>query len=123
MADVTLAQSASNNGNATPATTSSITAVAGNLLLVLITAIGTNPTVATPTGGGTWTEVQKLTGSTVTTALYMQANGAGGATNPSSVLGGTITGWVAAIYEFSATGANCALQGSANRSLTQVAVT
>jgi hypothetical protein len=123
MSDVTLPRSNSNNGTATPATTGSITAVAGNLLIVVITALGTSPTVATPTSAGTWTQIQNVTGSTVTTAVFMQANNAGGAINPSSVLGGTVTGWVAAIFEFTQTGANCGLQGSANRSANSATVT
>lgn len=122
MVDVTLPRSNSNNGTATPATTGSITAVAGNLLIVIITAQGTSPTIATPTGGGTWTQIQNVTGSAVTSAMFMQANGAGGATNPSSVLGGTIAGWIACIYEFTATGNNCALQSSTSRSQTSAAV-
>jgi hypothetical protein len=45
--------------------------------------------------------------------MYYQPNNAGGAINPSSVLGGTVTGWIAQIYEYTQTGSNCALQGSA----------
>jgi hypothetical protein len=120
MPDVTLANSNSNNGTTSPATTGSITAGAKNLLIAVYTVLGISPTIGTPTN---WTQVQNLAGSTVSHAMFMLANGAGGATNPSSTLGGTVTGWVAAILEFPQTGANCGLQGSANRSLTQAAVT
>jgi hypothetical protein len=123
MPDVTLVQSASNNGTTTPATTSSITATAGNLLVVVIAALGTSPTIATPTGGGTWTQVQKAAGSSLSFAMYMQVNGAGGATNPSAVLGGTVTGWVAGIFEFTQTGANCGLQGSNQNALSVAQLT
>lgn len=120
MADVTLAQSASNNGTATPATPSSITATAGNLLVLGITAIGTNPTIATPAG---WTLAENVGGTAVTAALFYRPNNAGGAFNPSSTLGGTITGWVAAILEFSQTGANCQKQFSRQLSATSATVT
>jgi hypothetical protein len=122
MVDVTQPRSSANNGVATPATTGSITAVVTDLMIVSITAIGTNPTIATPTGGGTWAPIQNQSGSVVSSAVFW-AQATGGATNPSAVLGGTVTGWVATICEFTQTGANCALQGSAGRSLTQAAVT
>lgn len=112
MADSTNPRNSSNNGTATPATPGSITAVAGNLLVVVIAALGTSPTIATPTSAGTWVQIQKTSGATLSFAMYMQANNAGGAINPSSVLGGTVTGWIAEIFEFTATGANCGLQGS-----------
>lgn len=123
MSDVALVQSTSNNGNATPATTGSITANAGNLLVAVYTALGTNPTVATPTGGGTWLVGENVGGTTVTTALFYLPNNAGGAINPSSVLGGTITGWVAAILEFDHTGSNSAKQFSRQLSASTAAVT
>lgn len=112
MADATNPRNSSNNGTATPATPGSITAVAGNLLVVVIAALGTSPTIATPTSAGTWTQIQKTSGATLSFAMYMQASNAGGAINPSSILGGTVTGWIAEIFEFTATGANCGLQGS-----------
>ncbi len=113
LADVTNPRNSSNNGTATPATSGSITAVSPNLLVAIIAALGTNPTIATPTSAGTWTQIQKTQGATLSFAMYMQAANAGGAINPSSVLGGTITGWIAQIFEFPQTGANCGLQGSA----------
>lgn len=112
MADVTNPRNSANNGTATPATPGSITAVAGNLLVVVIAVLGTSPTIATPTSAGTWVQIQKTSGATLSFAMYMQANNAGGAINPSSVLGGTVTGWIAEIFEFTATGGNCGLQGS-----------
>lgn len=110
MVDVALVQSASNNGTTSPATPSSITATAGNLLILAITARGTSPTVGTPTN---WTVVRAVNGSTVSLGLFMLANNAGGAFNPSSTLGGTVAGWTAAILEFNQCGSNCGLQGSA----------
>lgn len=117
MPDLALAHSNSNSGTATPATPGSITATAGNLLLCLIGAIGTSPTIATPTSAGTWTVVQNQGGAVLVFSLFMQANTAGGAINPSSVLGGTVTGWLAVILEFSQAGANCSAQGSNQQNL------
>jgi hypothetical protein len=122
MADVTLVQSASNNGTVTPATTSSITATAGNLLVAVYTLLGTSPTISTPTGGGTWQLAENVAGSTVTTAMFYLPNNAGGGVNASAALGGTVTGWVACILEFSQTGANCARQFSRQASSTSTAV-
>jgi hypothetical protein len=113
MADITaVSQQSTNNGTATPATPGSITATANNLLVVIIAVLGTSPTIATPSSAGTWTQIQKTSGATLSFAMYMQANNGGGAINPSSVLGGTVTGWIAQIYSFPLTGANCGLQGS-----------
>lgn len=112
MPDITLPRSNSNNGTATPATPGSITAVAGNLLICVIGAWGTSPTIAIPTSAGTWVQIRNSAGASQSFAMFMQANNAGGAINPSSVLGGAITGWIAAIFEFTQTGANCGLQGS-----------
>lgn len=112
MADTVAKQGNSNNGTTTPATPGSLTTTAGNLLIVHIIAKGTSPTIATPTSAGTWTQIQKTQGAVISYAMYMQANTAGGAINPSSVLGGTVTGWIANIIEFTQCGANCGLQGS-----------
>jgi hypothetical protein len=111
MADVTNPRNSANNGTVTPATSGSITAVSGDLLVAVIAVQGTSPTIATPTGGGTWVQIQKTQGASLSFAMYYLIS-AGGATNPSSVLGGTVAGWIAEIFEFTATGANCGLQGS-----------
>ena len=103
MPDVSVVQSGANNGTATPATPGSLTLTAHNLAVLVIAALGTSPTIATPAG---WTQVQKTQGTALSVAMYILPNAAGGATNPSSTLGGTITGWIAAMYEFSQTGAN-----------------
>lgn len=113
MPDITQPRASSSTGTATPSSTNSITAVAGNLLVCIVVAIGTNPTIATPTGLGTWIQAQKTQGATLSAAMYYLANNPGGAVNPSAVLGGTVTGWYSVILEFTATGANCGLQGSA----------
>lgn len=116
MPDVTLAQSGTANGVATPATMTLTGATLGNLLVCCVYAAGTSPTVATPTGDA-WVQAQKVTGASFTTAMYYLVNAAAGSHTPSSVLGGTITGWVILMFEFSACGANCGLQGSNNTSL------
>lgn len=100
---IALAQGASNTGAATPATPSSLTVSAGNLLILAIFVNGTSPTIATPAG---WTLVQGVNGGATSMALFMQANTAGGATNPSSTLGGTVTGWACGMWEFSGQGSN-----------------
>ena len=103
MASNTLAQSSTNNGTATPATPGSLTTAAGNLLVLFISVAGTSPTITTPGG---WTQLQNIAGSTLTAGLWILPNNAGGATNPSATLGGTVTGWIAIMAEITATGAN-----------------
>lgn len=112
MPDVTLAQSGSANGAASPATEAFTGVIAHDLLICIIAAIGISPTIATPTGDS-WTQVQKTSGTNVSTAMYILPNAAAGTHTPSSVLGGIVTGWVLIMLEFTATGANCGLQGSA----------
>lgn len=114
MADVTLPRSGSANGTATPATMTLASVAAGDLLICVIAALGTSPTIATPTGD-TWVQIQKTSGTTLSFAMYMLANAGAGSHSPSSVLGGTVTGWVIATFEFTATGSNCGLQGSAQQ--------
>jgi hypothetical protein len=109
MADVTLVQSGSNNGTTTPASPGSLTTTAGNLLILIIGVAGTSPTIATP---ASWTQVQKVQGGSTSFAMYAFPNNTGGATNPSSTLGGTVTGWVSSMFEFNQCGSNCGLQGS-----------
>jgi len=48
--------------------------------------------------------------------MYRKANASAGTLSVSSALTGTVTGWLAAIFEFSSTGSNCGLQGSAQAS-------
>jgi len=110
MTDVTLAQSGSNNGTTSPATPGSLTLTAGNLAVFIVIVAGTSPTIATP---ASWTLVRKTEQASRSLGMFMLANNAGGATNPSSTLGGTVTGWYAIMLEFPQTGANCGLQGSA----------
>lgn len=110
MAALTLAQSGTNNGTATPATPGSLTTTVGNLLVLAVAVAGTNPTASTPAG---WTAVQNSAGATLTVALFIRPNNPGGATNPSSTLGGTVTGWIAVMYELNATGTNEGLISSA----------
>lgn len=121
---IALAQGASNNGTVTPATPSSLTTTAGNLLILVIFAAGTSPTIATPAG---WTLIQRNGGAATVFAMFelAGANNPGGATNPSSVLGGTITGWAAGMWEFSGQGSNLnyeTLLGSAVTSQTATAI-
>jgi len=112
---VAVAQSATGNGTTTPATTTSITPTAKNLLVVVICALGTSPTIATPTGGN-FIQVQKVSGTALTMAMYILPNNPGGATVASSVLGGTVTGWISLIVEFSGATIDEALLSSANLS-------
>lgn len=110
MADVVLVNSNSNNGTTTPASPGSITYNAGDLGVILVAVIGTNPTITGPGVG--WTVIKRTNGSTVSFALITQPNMAAGAKNPSMTLGGTVTGWVAVQAEFSQCGANGIIQGS-----------
>lgn len=110
MADVALAQSSTNNGTATPATPGSLTATAGNLLVLLVAVQGTSPTISTP---ASWTQVQNSAGATLSTALFIRPNNPGGASNPSATLGGTPAGWIAVQAELTTTGSNEALISSA----------
>lgn len=123
MADVTLVQSGSNNGTTTPATPGSLTLTANNLAVLIIAARGTSPTLTTPTN---WTQVQKTSGASVTFALYalLPPNNTGGATNPSSTIGGTVTGWIASMFELN-TGltANEGLVSSAQSAQSTAALT
>ena len=112
MADVTLVQSGSNNGTVTPATPGSLTLTAGNAALVLVAALGTSPTI---TGPGSTTNIQKIQGATLAFGMFIRNTFTGGAFNPSYTLGGTVTGWVAAMFEFSAMGSNTGIQGSASQ--------
>lgn len=111
MADVGLAQAPStNNGTATPATPGSLTLTNHNLAVLVIATLGTSPTIGTPAG---WTLVKSISGTALSAAMFILPNQAGGATNPSSVLGGTVTGWVALMAELNQTGANEGLLNSA----------
>lgn len=120
MPDVSNTQFNANTGTVSPATPGSLTTVAGNLLFLIVGVIGTSPTITTP---ASYTQIQKAENASISFGAYFRANGPGGAANPSVTLGGTVTGWYALLAEFSQTGANCALQGSAisnNGALTQL---
>lgn len=110
MADVTLVQSISNNGTASPATAGSQTYTANNMGILLVAALGTSPTIAAPGSG--WAIVKRTQGASLSFALIAFPNITAGAKNPSSTLGGTVTGWVAAALEFTPLGANGIMQGS-----------
>lgn len=97
-----LAQGSNSTGTLSPATPGSLTTTAGNLLILVIAAVGTNPTIATPAG---WTPLRNNAGATLSVATFIFPANTGGATNPSSALGGTVTGWGAAMFEFSGQGA------------------
>ncbi len=114
MADVTQPHNIAANGTATPATATIASVATSSLLICIIAAIGTSPTIATPTGNS-WVQIQKTNGSTVSFAMYMLANAASGNHVPSAVLGGTVTGWLLCCYEFTQTGVNCGLQGSSQQ--------
>lgn len=101
MAVVTLVQSGTNNGTATPATPGSLTTTAGNLLILAIATIGTSPVMGLPTGFST---TSNNSGAVLSVGLWKLINNPGGATNPSSTLTGTVTGWVAVMLELTAVG-------------------
>jgi len=78
-------------------------------MILVIAAIGTSPTLTTPTN---WTQIAKTSGATLTVAMYAFPNITTGAKNPSSTIGGTVTGWIASMFEFTQCGANCKIQNS-----------
>src|SRR5450755_1336753 len=99
-----LVQSGSANAaTAGPALPGSLTTATGNLLILVIAVVGSStPTIGTPAG---WTLIEtRAFGTTFTVATFAFANNPGGATNPSSTLGGTVTGWIAEMFEFSGVG-------------------
>lgn len=100
---IALAQGSSANGAATPAAPGSLTTTSGNLLILVVFVNGTSPTITTPGG---WTLLQGINGASTSMAMYALPNNAGGATNPSVTLGGTVTGWAAGMWEFSGQGSN-----------------
>lgn len=112
MPDVTQPRNIAANGTATPATATLAGVVAGDLLVCIIAVLGTSPTIATPTGDA-WIQVQKTQGATLSFAMYILPNAGAGSHVPSAVLAGTVTGWILEVFEFTQTGANCGLQGSA----------
>lgn len=114
MPDITQPRNIAANGTATPATATLTGVAAADLLICVIAALGTSPTIATPTGD-TWTVISNQSGSGLSFAMFMLANAGAGSHVPSSVLGGTVTGWICEVFEFTATGPNCGLQGSAGQ--------
>ena len=104
MADVALAQSISANGTVTPATVTLTGVTAGNMLICTIACIGSTATsIATPTGD-TWQVVKNQAGSAASTpsfAMFFLPNAGAGSHIPSSVLTGTLTGWIISVFEFS----------------------
>ena len=107
-----IAQSGTNNGTVSPATPGSLNVTAGNALLLCVAVGGTNPTISTPAG---WAPIGNRTGTAaITTAMFVQVNTVGGATNPSVTLGGTITGWIATMFEFNNMATNALLIGNSN---------
>lgn len=116
MANVTSPRGVTGNGTATPATASLASVAANDLLVCLIGCVGSTATsIATPTGDS-WTVVQNQAGSgsgVPSFAMFVLPNAGAGTHTPSSVLTGTLTGWVLAVIELSATGSNEALISSA----------
>lgn len=108
MSDVTFRTSNTANGTTTPATVSISPATGGNVVLLVIAVLGTSPTITTPAG---FTQIQKVSGATLTVGLFVAFN-LSGAQNPSSTLGGTVTGWIASIMDFTSFGTVGAIQGS-----------
>lgn len=104
MADVTLVNSTSANGAATPATVTYAGAIAGNELICIIACIGSTATsIATPTGDA-WQVIKNQAGGAASTpsfAMFFLPNAGAGSHTPSSVLTGTLTGWIISVFEFS----------------------
>lgn len=112
-ADVTIAHQGSANGAATPATMTLASVAAGNMLVCIIGVVGTNPTQATPTGDS-WQVVKLNQGAVLSFGMYFLPNAGAGSHTPSSVLAGTVTGWVIATFEFTASaGSNASVISSA----------
>lgn len=116
MANVTLPRSQTGNGTATPATAALAGVVSGDLLVCYIGCVGSTATsIATPTGD-TWVSVQNQAGSgsgVPSFGMFILTNAGAGTHTPSSVLTGTLTGWIIVVLEFTATGANEGLISSA----------
>lgn len=104
MADVTLVNSTSANGTATPATTTLAGVTVNDMLICIIACIGSTATsIATPTGDS-WQVVKNQAGSgsgVPSFAMFFLPNAAAGSHTPSSVLTGTLTGWIISVFEFS----------------------
>lgn len=113
MPDITQPRSIAANGTVTPATATLASVAAGDLLICVIAALGTSPTIATPTGDN-WSVIDRRQGGSLAFAMFMLSNAGAGSHTPSAVLGGTITGWICEVFEFTATNANTGLQGEAS---------
>lgn len=114
---LSLAQGSNNTGVASPATPGSLTPTTGDLMLLFIGVIGTSPTITTPTN---WTPIQTQFGSVMAIGLYALP-AASGAQNPSAALGGTVTGWIACMFDF--TGQGSSSQYEANQGSNVIAAT
>lgn len=112
MPDVTQPHNIAANGTATPATATIANTGAGNLLVCIVAVLGTNPTIAGPSDNQ-WSQVQNKSGASLSFALFIRTNSPGGSIAPSCVLGGTVTGWIMEIFEFTQTNSNTSAQGSA----------
>lgn len=116
MANVTIPRTQTGNGTVTPATATLASVVAGDMLVCVIGCVGSTATsIATPTGDS-WVAVQNQAGGgsgVPSFAMFYLANAGAGSHTPSSVLTGTLTGWVIAILEFTATGSGEILLSSA----------
>lgn len=116
MANITQPRSNTGNGAATPATAALASVVAGDLLVCVIACVGSTATsIATPTGDS-WVSVQNQAGSgsgVPSLGLFVLPNAGAGTHTPSSVLTGTLTGWVLLIFELTSTGAGSVVLSSA----------
>lgn len=110
------ARGTTGNGTVTPATATLTGVTAGDLLLCIISCVGSTATsIGTPTGD-TWVSIQNQAGSgsgVPSLGMFYVANAGAGSHTPSSVLTGTLTGWVIQVIELTATGAGELLISSA----------
>lgn len=82
----------------TPAFANGGSSAVGTLLLLAVVVTGTSPTITTPAN---WTSVGGINGASLTIQLYSFFANSGGIASVAVTLGGTVTGAVASIFEFS----------------------
>lgn len=116
MANLNVVQSTAANGTVTPATVALAGVTATDLLLCVIACVGSTATsIATPTGD-TWSVINNTAGAGATQpslGLFFLRNAGAGAHTPSSVLTGTLTGWLIVVIEINNTFAAQLVQNGA----------
>jgi hypothetical protein len=99
---ITLVQSPGGNASTINSPTSLVCSwgatSAGNLLILMVSATGSSPTVTTPGG---WTALGSNPGTSISTYLFTLANNAGGLTGVTLACSATNGGISASFFEFS----------------------